>query len=46
MKIEMLEQAVESYLKNVEGCLVTQTNWSLSNSLIKSKGFNMNFMLD
>lgn len=35
MKIEMLEQMTASYLKNCEGCLITQTNWSISDKTFK-----------
>lgn len=31
----MLEQATASYLKNCEGCLITQTNWSISDNIFK-----------
>ena len=34
MKIEMAEQMFSSYLKNIEGCQITQTNWTPSNIII------------
>lgn len=30
MKIEILEQAFASYLRNCEGCLISQTNWRVT----------------
>ena len=30
MKIEILEQAFASYLRNCEGCLISQTNWKVT----------------
>ena len=35
MKIEMLAQMFASHLKNCEGCLISQTNWSVSNLLFE-----------
>lgn len=35
MKIEMLEQAFASYLKNYVNCTITQTNWTISNSMME-----------
>ena len=34
-KIEMLEQMFASNLKNCEGCLISQTNWSVSTLLFE-----------
>ncbi len=34
MKIEMLEQAFASYLKNYVNCTITQTNWTVSSSMM------------
>ena len=34
MKIEMLEQAFSSYLKNYVNCTITQTNWTVSSSMM------------
>ncbi len=30
MKIEMGESLLRSYFKDVKGCLITQTNWKVS----------------
>lgn len=32
MKIEMGESLLQSYLKHVENCLVSQTNWKTSSN--------------
>lgn len=39
MKIEMGESLMQSYLKHVKGCLITQTNWKTSLSF-KALGFD------
>lgn len=36
MKIEMGESLMQSYLKHIEGCLITQTNWKTLRSWKKS----------
>ncbi|MCH5162258.1 MAG: hypothetical protein J1G38_02070 [Clostridiales bacterium] len=36
MKIEILEQAFASYLKNYEGCQITTTNWTVSKVMLDS----------
>ena len=50
MKIEMLEQAIASYLKNVEGCLMVQTNWTpsflLTNSITEKEYQKLNRILN
>lgn len=36
MKIEMGESLMQSYLKHIKGCLITQTNWKILRSWEKS----------
>ena len=36
MKIEILEQAFASYLRNCEGCLISQTNWRVTPKMMES----------
>lgn len=36
MKIEMGESLMQSYLKHIKGCLITQTNWKTLRSWKKS----------
>lgn len=36
MKIEILEQAYASYLKNCEGCIMTTNNWTVSKFMLDS----------